>query len=145
MLAATGIALWLILQPPGGTDSAAPVVVGRLTPTARSGAAQPTVAPQTPDAATPEPSPGEAAPTPTEAPFNEHIVQLDDTLYGIAAQYLAEGDDLDAFARAIASLNGLDFDNPTLAIGSTILLPKPQSEQDEAATPTLEPETETTE
>jgi LysM repeat protein len=63
--------------------------------------------------------------SPTQSPFNEYIIEAGDTLYDIAAANLTPGDDLDAFARAIASLNGLDFDAPTLTPGETLLLPKP--------------------
>jgi hypothetical protein len=128
MLVGTALAVFLIMRPPGETRSASPVVVGRLTPTARSGTEQATIPVETPPAATATPEP---TAEPTEAPFNEHVIVDGDTLYGIAEIYLTPGDDIDAFARAIANLNGLDFDAPILTPGETLLLPKPP----EPATP----------
>lgn len=126
MLVATALAVYLIVRPPGETDSA-PVVVGRTTPTATVENAQATVPPQTP-AGTSTPA-GTAtpaiSPTPTESPFLEYVIQEGDTLFDIAEANLAPGDDIEAFARAIANLNNIDFDNPILPLGETILLPRP--------------------
>ena len=63
--------------------------------------------------------------TGTVSPFNEHVVVEGDTLLGIAQANLAPGDDLVKFAQAIASLNGLNYDNPELRVGATLQLPKP--------------------
>ena len=121
MLAGTALAVFLIVRPPGESGGASPVLVGRSTPTASRGTAQPTIAAETPQVTnTPRPTPA-----PTESPFNEYIIEDGDTLYDIAAANLAPDDDLDAFARAIANLNGLDFDAPILTPGETLLLPKP--------------------
>jgi LysM repeat protein len=150
MLVGTAVAVLLILRPPGESTGASPVVVGRSTPTATaaSGTPQPTVAAATPGTTdtsipgtpgadeTPNATPGAggtpaatasaATPGATESPFNEHVVVPGDTLLGIAEANLAPGDDLVAFAQAIASLNGLDYNNPNLTIGQTLLLPKPK-------------------
>jgi LysM repeat protein len=123
MLAGTALAVFFIIRPPGESGSASPAFVGVITPTAppSGGTAQPTRAAQTPQiTTTPRPTA-----SPTESPFNEYIIELGDTLYDIAEANLTPGDDLDAFARAIASLNGLDFDAPILTPGETLLLPKP--------------------
>ncbi|HYM14281.1 MAG TPA: LysM peptidoglycan-binding domain-containing protein [Dehalococcoidia bacterium] len=147
MLVGTAVAVLLILRPPGESNGAAPVVVGRSTPTATaaSGTPQPTVAAATPGAtgtaaggtpganqtpaagsATPNATTSVATPGATVSPFNVHVVVAGDTLFGIAQANLAPGDDLVAFARAIATLNGIDYNNPNLAIGQQILLPKPK-------------------
>jgi hypothetical protein len=46
-----------------------------------------------------------------------------DSLYGIAQLTVPVGDDLDAYARAIASLNGWELETAELVPGETILLP----------------------
>lgn len=142
MLVGTALAVFLIVRPPGESGDAAPVVVNnaRATPTPAAGG-EATVAAETPattqtigappqDATPPVTATGDAgtatpAASATESPFNEYTVQSGDTLYGIASANLSPGDDLDAFARAIAALNSIDFDNPNLPVGKTILLPKP--------------------
>lgn len=132
MLAGTALAVFLIVRPPGESGGASPVLVGRSTPTVRpsGGTPEPAVAAATPRAAsTPRPSP-----PPTESPFNEYTIQDGDTLYDIAEANLTPGDDLDAFARAIAALNNLDFDAPILTVGATLLLPRPPT-----PSPTLTP------
>ena len=124
LLAGTALAVFLIVRPPGENSGAAPVLVsGRAPTSAPSGGAtaQPTIKPGTPEVTrTPRPSP-----SPTESPYNEYVVVDGDTLYDIAGANLAPGDSIDAFARAIASLNGLDFYAPILTVGATLLLPKP--------------------
>ena len=139
MLVGTALAVFLILRPPGETRGA-PVVVGRSTATITpaSDNQQPTVAAQTPsanstDAGTPSPETtgtpaartGTPAPTSTESPFGEYVVQSGDTLFDIANANLPPGDNPVSFAKAIAGLNGLDYDNPLLPIGKKLLLPKP--------------------
>jgi LysM repeat protein len=146
MLIGTALAVVLILRPPGESKSASPVIVGKsgLTPAATSGAPSATVAVKTPDAsATPAetetpgtetpttgtPTPGStpgATPSGTVSPFNEYVVQSGDNLLSIAQQFLAPGDNLRAFATAIANLNGLDPVDPLLRVGQKLLLPKPQ-------------------
>jgi hypothetical protein len=132
MLVGTALAVFLIVRPPGETKGASPVFVGKLTPTATAagGTAVPTVAAKTPDpTATVDATETAAAavsPTVTVSPFGEHIVVEGDTLLGIAEANLTPGDDVVQFARAIANLNGLDYDNPNLRIGQKLLLPKPQ-------------------
>lgn len=129
MLVGTAVAVFLILRPPGSTKGASPVFVGKLTPTATAsgGTVQPTVAAKTPEATA---SPGSTATaaattTATVSPFGEHVVVEGDTLLGIAQANLAPGDDVVQFARAIANLNGMDYDDPGLRIGQTLLLPRP--------------------
>ena len=72
--------------------------------------------------------------TPTVNPFGEYTIVDGDTLYDIAGANLPPGDDIDAYARAIATLNGLDFENPILVPGETLLLPPPPTPAP-AATP----------
>jgi LysM repeat protein len=122
MLAGTALAVFLIVRPPGDSSGASQVLVGSTAPTQQPARDRsPTVAAETPVVTrTPRPTA-----EPTESPFNEYIIESGDTLYDIAEANLAPGDDLDAFARAIASLNGLNFDTPILTPGDTLLLPKP--------------------
>ena len=134
MLVGTALAVFLIVRPPGETKGASPVFVGKLTPTATAagGTAVPTVAAKTPEVTATAPADATAtaaaavSPTVTVSPFGEHVVVEGDTLLGIAQANLSPGDDVVQFARAIANLNGLDYDNPNLRIGQTLLLPKPQ-------------------
>ena len=147
LLVGTALAVFLILRPPGQDGNASTVIVNnaRATPTA-AGGAQPTIPPETPvTTTTPGKPPQDATPpvsgtgipdgatatsgtpgvTATTSPFGEYTVQSGDTLYDIARARISPGDDVDAFARAIAALNGINFDSPNLPIGKTILLPKP--------------------
>ena len=150
MLVGTAVAIILIVRPPGASTGASPVFVGKLTPTATAagGEAQATVPAVTPETtgtsvegtttaeATGTTTPGaEGTPTVTgtPSPFNEHVVVEGDTLFDIAQANLAPGDDITKFAQAIAALNGLDYNNPQLRIGMTLLLPKPPAP---TATPT---------
>jgi len=131
MLIGTALAVFLIMRPAGETKGASPVFVGRSTPTAMSeGDDEPTIAPATPEGtSTPAESPTpESTPAPTESPFNEYIVQEGDTLFSIAETQLPPGDDVAAFAQAIATLNGIDIDDPIINPGQTLLLPKPPSQ-----------------
>ncbi len=147
MLVGTAVAVFLILRPPGEKTGAAPVVVGKTTPTATGGSQLPTVAAQTPvttriaatrtDETTPssDTTPSDTTPgasrtgtpaaTGTESPFGKYTIQSGDTLFDIATANLPPGDNPVSFAKAIATLNGLDYDNPILNIGKTLLLPKP--------------------
>lgn len=149
MLVGTALAVFLLVRPPGGTKGAPPVVVGKTTATPASGTPQATVPAQTPQsttastpgtAATPSadttpgaqgtPS-GDATPSAasTESPFGEYIVEAGDTLFDIANANLPPGDNPVSFAKAIATLNGLDYDAPVLRIGAKLLLPKPKPSQ----------------
>ncbi len=144
MLIGTAVAVFLLVRPPGETNSAPPVVVGKTTATVASGTPQPTVSVRTPQAtadtsttpgasatpdgtetATPDgtTTPGAGA---TESPFGRYVVEAGDTLFDIAKANLPPGDDPVSFAKAIASLNGLDYDAPLLTIGKALLLPKPK-------------------
>ena len=147
MLIGTAVAVFLLIRPPGETNSAPPVVVGKTTATAASGTPQPTVSVGTPQATagTASTTPGEsgtpdgtgtAVATPdgtttpgaraTESPFGKYVIEAGDTLFDIAKANLPPGDDPVSFAKAIANLNGLDYDVPILTIGKTLLLPKPK-------------------
>lgn len=146
MLVGTAVAIFLIVRPPGETGGAAPVVVGKTAPTpTASGGQQATLVPaETPDSTrqtasgtrtpgasttpgTPPPDSGTPSATGTGSPFGEYTIQAGDTLYDIAVANLPPGDDPVSFARAIAALNGLNYDAPVLNIGKTLLLPKPPS------------------
>lgn len=131
MLVGTAVAVFLLVRPPGETTSA-PVVVGRLTPTPTiAGEQEPSATPTAANIGEPPrsgtetavPTTPTAAATATPPPFLEYVIQDGDTLYGIAEANLPPGDDIDAYARAIANLNGIDFDAPVLTVGETILLP----------------------
>lgn len=142
MLVGTAVAVLLILRPPGQSNGAAPVVVGRSSPTATAaaGTQQPTVPAQTPEStASAEPSGTPATPAAGQTPgasttpeatatlvalaYGSHVVVSGDTLLDIAQAYLTPGDDLVALAHAIAALNNLDYENPNLRIGQELLLP----------------------
>jgi LysM domain len=148
MLVGTAVAVLLILRPPGESNGAAPVVVGRSTPTATAagGTPQPTVPAQTPASSvsateasgtpagtdtpgTPAADQTPAAGTTPEATatltlgYGTHVVVAGDTLLDIAQAYLTPGDDLVALAHAIATLNNLDYENPNLHVGQELLLP----------------------
>jgi LysM repeat protein len=142
MLVGSVVAILLIVRPPGESSGASPVIVGRSSPTATAegGTPQASATPaasvtaastpgadETPSASeTAAGTPSAATPGATESPFGVHVVAPGDTLLGIAEANLPPGDDLVAFAHAIANLNGLDYDNPNLAIGQELLLPKHQ-------------------
>ncbi len=148
MLVGTAVAIILIVRPPGASTGASPVFVGKLTPTATAsgGGAQATVPAVTPELTTTTTAEASVTTTPgaegtptetgTPSPFNEHVVVEGDTLFGIAQANLTPGDDVVKFAQAIANLNGLDYNNPNLRIGSTLLLPKPP---EPTATPAVTP------
>ena len=123
MLAGTALAVYLILRPPGEGSGSSPVVVGRITPAAAGGAQ--TVAAETPAAtAAATRTPGADA-TATPSPFRVHVVAEGDTVFSIAEENLAPGDDLVAFIAAIATLNDLDLETDILEVGQSILLPPP--------------------
>ena len=122
MLFGTAIAVFLLVRPPGSTNGSPQVNVGRSTATTTpaGGTPRPTVAAETPRAtATPA-----ITAAPTASPFIEYTIQSGDTLFDIAEANLAPGDDLTAFAEAIANLNGIDIESPILTPGETLLLPR---------------------
>jgi hypothetical protein len=140
MLIGTAVAIFLLIRPPGETDSAPPVVVGRSTPTVTpvggAEATQPAAASGTPGtppqsdgtaaAATSTPG-GQATASPTvdpdEVAFREYVVVEGDTLFGIAEQTIGPDDDIVLYVEAIANLNGWTVDTAELVPGDTILLP----------------------
>ncbi len=139
MLVGTAIAVFLLVKPPGESKGS-PVVVGKTTatPGGRNATAKPAETPQpTSGGATGTPvstdatgTPGAGntpVRTPTMNPFGEYTVQEGDTLFDIANANLPPGDDPVSFAKAIAALNNLDYEAPVLPIGTTLLLPKPES------------------
>lgn len=151
MLIGTAVAVFLLVRPPSETKGAPPVVVGKTTATPSGGTQPSPVAAKTPQTTqepgsrtavasgtpgagetpetTPDTTPG-AVLTPgagaTESPFSRHVIEAGDTLFDIAKANLPPGDDPVSFAKAIATLNGLDYDAPILTIGKTLLLPKPK-------------------
>jgi LysM repeat protein len=152
MLVGTAVAVFLILKPPGDQGGASAVVVGGSGPTPAGSNAQATVPIQTPsstngsgtatgtttagvppqstgDDGTATAASGTATPasSATESPFGEHVIVEGDTLFAIAQANLPPGDDPVSFGKAIANLNGLDYENPILTVGKTLLLPKPAS------------------
>jgi LysM repeat protein len=152
MLVGTVLAVFLIFRPPGETKGAPPVIVGKTTATPASGTPHATVAAHTPQStASSAPATPSADTTPggqstpsgdetpsntgtpqagaTESPFGEYTVEAGDTLFDIAKANLPPGDDPVSFAKAIAALNGLDYDAPILPIGTKLLLPKPKPSQ----------------
>ncbi len=143
MLIGTAVAVFLLVRPPGQSNGAPPVVVGKTTATPAGGTPQPTVAARTPQstgsatgtAGTPAADQtavgtpnGTTTPTAsvTESPFGTHVIVSGDTLFDIATANLPPGDDPVSFAKAIAALNSLNYDAPVLTIGKTLLLPKPK-------------------
>jgi hypothetical protein len=143
MLVGTAVAVFLVVRPPGETKGAPPVVVGKTTATPGNGQDVATLAPSTPvtgqgtPAGTATPSTDETpsgiprgTTTPrasaTPSPYGEYTVVDGDTLFDIAKANLPPGDDPVSFAKAIAVLNGLDYDAPVLPIGKKLALPKPQ-------------------
>lgn len=127
MLVGTAVAVFLLVRPPGETNSASPIFVGRAVPTESDGDATPSVQAETPRA-TSTPSTPTPEPSPTESPFAEYIVQEGDSLFSIADANLPAGDDPVSFAEAIANLNGLDIDEPLINAGDTLLLPRPPAQ-----------------
>jgi hypothetical protein len=143
MLVGTAVAVFLLVRPPGSTSGSPPVEVAGEGPTAtsESGGAptetRPVTATVAPTAAPEETTANDATPVAdetaeteatvdadaTESPFREYVVQDGDSLYGIAQLTVPVGDDLDAYARAIASLNGWTLESAELVPGETILLP----------------------
>jgi hypothetical protein len=146
MLVGTAVAIFLLVRPPGQSKGAAPVVVGRVTATVEAGGGAGTgtpVAQETSSAATsvpsdttpgadgtadavdttPEPEATPAAEPTTDVAFREYVVVEGDSLFGIAEQTIAPGDDIALYVEAIANLNGWTVDTAELIPGETILLP----------------------
>jgi hypothetical protein len=120
LLVGTAVALWLLVQPPGQSDSRqvqleitpSPVVSEDETP-----ARTPTRLART---ATPETTPG----APTEAPaVREYVVQEGDDLFSIAAATAPPGVDPVAYAQQIADASGLSSVDEPITPGQTLVLP----------------------
>jgi Tfp pilus assembly protein FimV len=131
MLVGTAVAVFFIVRPPGESGGAPVVVGGDITATAtpRGGSTSVATAASTSTPGTPAASPTSGTPTPeaapTEAPWIEYTIEEGDTLFDIASEFLPVGEDLTAYAQAIANFNGLDYENPVLTPGEVLLLPKP--------------------
>jgi hypothetical protein len=138
MLIGTAIAVFLLVRPPGQPSGGSTVSVGKVTPTvtprggadATAPAATPTAGSGTPPEAsgTPDPddTPGaEATPEATsDVAFREYVVQEGDSLFLIAENTIAAGDDIVAYVDALVNLNGwTSADTAELVPGDTILLP----------------------
>lgn len=130
LLASVAIGVWLLVRPPGGGESTAGIVPASPTaepPVTRTVAPSPTGAPGTATPRTPTPvaTPSPiATPSPTAAPAaREYVVQEGDSLVGIAEQFAPPGVSPVDYARRIAELNGIDFDNPVINPGDVLRLP----------------------
>ena len=106
--------------------AAASSTAGNGTPSAgETASAGETGTPAASTTGTPSAS-GTATASGTEQPFIEYTAQEGDSVFGIAQQFLPVGDDIDAYMKAIATLNG--WSSPEAAdikIGQIVLLPKP--------------------
>lgn len=131
LLAGVAIGVWLLVRPPGDGESTASLVP--VSPTAEAEAtrtavpsptaASRTPAPRTPTAAaspSPAPTPPPTTPTPSA---REYVVQEGDSLVGIAEQFAPPGVSPIDYARRIAELNGIDFNNPVINPGDVLRLP----------------------
>jgi hypothetical protein len=140
LLVGTAIAVLLLVRPPSGGSGAPDVVVGRLTPTPEVVGRTPATSapPQSQETETVPGADTTAVPVTTPTPegddrasptassdvtFREYVVQEGDSLFLIAENTIAPGDDLVAYVEAIAALNGWTVDTSELSIGETILLP----------------------
>ena len=117
LLVGTAVALWLIVQPPGTSDSTQ--VELEITPS-------PVVTEQPDRTGTPERTPSVTrTPTAQASPTVEprtYIVQEGDTLFSIAETFAPPGADPVAYAEQIASANNFAVD-ATLSPGQTLVLP----------------------
>jgi hypothetical protein len=131
LLAGVAIGIWLLVRPPGDGEStvsllpASPTGAPEVTRTtvASPGSGTRTPVPRSPTApASPSPA---ATPSPTPAPAaREYVVQEGDSLVGIAEQFAPPGVSPIDYARRIAELNGIDFDNPVINPGDVLRLPE---------------------
>jgi hypothetical protein len=129
LLIGSGIAIWLLVQPPGEGSSDTVVLAG-TTPTTFLTPVEETITPTdgggptpTRPAATPtrQGTPTRVPPTATPAPV-VYIVQEGDTLLSIAEANLPPGGTLSLYANRIAQENGLEPD-AVLAVGTELVLP----------------------
>jgi hypothetical protein len=124
LLIGTAVALWLLVRPPGSSDSRE-VVLTQFTPTSIVSSGTPTP-PATADGLTPTRTPATAQPTDTPAATVEprtYVVQLGDTLIGIAEQFAPAGVAPFDYAEQIAFASGLSSADEPLTEGQTLVLP----------------------
>lgn len=131
LLVGSVVAVWLLVLPPAGADQDGPPdsISGLVNPTATATA---TETPTADGEETPTPTPtatvtGTPAPTdtPTPEPTPEertYVVQPGDTLFAIAEQFAAPGQDVSAFANEIVAANNLP-DASSLQIGDELIIP----------------------
>lgn len=130
LLVGSVFAVWLLIQPLGGSDLDAPppALAGALAPAPATPA--PTVTPdRTPVPATPTVAVETPTPTPTpeptpvaEAAVTEHVIAPGETMFAIAERYVVAGTDITAFVEAIASENGI-VDVGLIAVGDVLRIP----------------------
>ena len=134
LLVGSVLALWLLIQPPGGSDEDAGAQAGQpsatRTPTVTSTvrpSVTPTGTPRATATGTPggtpglSPTPGATAtpaptPTPEPSPFEEYTVQQGDSLSSIAQRFGTTADE-------VARINGITDPN-TLDIGQKLQVPR---------------------
>lgn len=132
LLVGSVVAVWLLVLPPAGADQDGPPdsIAGLVnTPTATE-TAEPTETPTATPEGTPTPEPTETGtpePTQTETPEptpeqRTYVVQSGDTLFAIAEQFVAPGQDITTFMNEIIAANNLP-DASSLQIGDTLVIP----------------------
>jgi hypothetical protein len=125
LLIGSGIAIWLLVQPPGEGSSETVLLAG-TTPTTVLTPAETDVSP-TPAGPTGtitptrSPTPGRPTRTPTPEP-RTYVVQEGDTLLSIAEATVPPGGNPVNYANRIAQANGLSPDD-VLALGTELILP----------------------
>lgn len=129
LLAGVAIGVWLLVRPPGDGESTTTLAPSPAaeTPVSRTTAPSPAQGTSTPPMRTPTavPTPSPAlTPSPTPPPpAREYVVQEGDSLVGIAEQFAPPGVSPIDYARRIAELNGIDFNNPVINPGDVLRLP----------------------
>jgi LysM domain len=122
LIIGSGLALWLLVQPPGEGESESVVIAG-TTPTTVLTPVESTSTP--PPAASPTASPTSRPARPTRTPTPEpriYIVQEGDTLLSIAEATVPDGSNPVNYANRIAQANGISQD-AVLPLGEELILP----------------------